>query len=301
MDQTLIKRMFEAVIFAADEPVTVEKLKQTLPEEYELANKEIKVLLTEMQDAYHENSFRLIETASGYRFQIREQYAEMLGKLMEEKPPKYSRAFLETLVIIAYRQPITRAEIEEIRGVAVNSVIIKTLLEREWIRVIGHRDVPGRPSILGTSKQFLDYFNLKSLEDLPPLEEIKDLDKMAAELEQQLPLDFNEHETKQTENHEAQASNTELASSEIESNRLEDSAAEICESEVNQSEERAAEIVTTEVSEVESSKAESGEIAMDDNTEIAHQEILDSEAETASFTQDQPEPEREAITDPEPA
>jgi len=199
MDKSALKRMLEAVIFAANEAVPVDKLRQTLPEEWELTNKELKAILAEMLSDYQQQSFRLIETASGYRFQIREEYAELVVKLMDDKPPRYSRALLETLVIIAYRQPVTRAEIENVRGVAVSSSIIKTLLEREWIRIIGHRDVPGRPSIVGTTKTFLDYFNLKSLDELPPLEEIKDLEQMAKGLEQQLPLNLEYNEQKNTE------------------------------------------------------------------------------------------------------
>lgn len=133
-----------------------------------------------LQNDYTGRAMELKEVASGYRFQVRQDYAEQVGKLWEERPSKYSRALLETLVLIAYRQPITRGEIESIRGVSVSSHIIKTLVEREWVRVIGHRDVPGRPSIYGSTKEFLDYFNLKSLDELPTLAEIKDLDKMAA-------------------------------------------------------------------------------------------------------------------------
>ena len=135
-----------------------------------------------LQQDYSGRSMELKEVASGYRFQVRQEYAEHVGKLWEEKPSKYSRALLETLVLIAYRQPITRGEIEAIRGVSVSSHIIKTLIEREWVRVIGHRDVPGKPAIFGSTKEFLDYFNLKSLDELPSLAEIKDLDKIAPEL-----------------------------------------------------------------------------------------------------------------------
>jgi segregation and condensation protein B len=137
---------------------------------------------------YQQRGVELKEVASGFRFQARQEYAPWLKKMWEERPTRYSRAFLETLILVAYRQPITRAEIEDIRGVAVNTVIIKTLLEREWIKVLGYRDVPGKPELLGTTKTFLDYFNLKSLEDLPTLEEIQDLDAKVAEAEKQLEL-----------------------------------------------------------------------------------------------------------------
>jgi segregation and condensation protein B len=122
-----------------------------------------------------DRGFELKEVASGFRFQVKQELSEWIAKLWEERPPRYTRALLETLALIAYRQPITRGDIEEIRGVGVSSNIVRTLLDREWIRVVGHRDVPGRPAMFATTKQFLDYFNLKSLQDLPPLSEIKDL------------------------------------------------------------------------------------------------------------------------------
>jgi len=142
----------------------------------------IKEVLEILQNDYADRAMELKEVASGYRFQVRQDYAEHVGKLWEEKPSKYSRALLETLVLIAYRQPITRGEIEAIRGVSVSSHIIKTLRERDWVRVIGHRDVPGKPAIYGSTREFLDYFNLKSLDELPSLTDIKDLDKIAPEL-----------------------------------------------------------------------------------------------------------------------
>jgi len=144
--------------------------------------KSIKEVLEMLQNDYAGRAMELKEVASGYRFQVRQDYAEHVGKLWEEKPSKYSRALLETLVLIAYRQPITRGEIEAIRGVSVSSHIIKTLTERDWVRVIGHRDVPGKPAIYGSTREFLDYFNLKSLDELPSLADIKDLDKIEPEL-----------------------------------------------------------------------------------------------------------------------
>jgi len=143
---------------------------------------EIRQVLKLLQDDYQGRGIELKEVASGYRMQVRQDYAAWVGRLWEEKPARYSRALLETLVLIAYRQPITRGEIEEIRGVSVSTQIAKTLLDREWIRVLGHKDVPGKPAMYGTTKEFLDYFNLKNLDDLPPLSDIKDLDKMHPEL-----------------------------------------------------------------------------------------------------------------------
>ena len=142
----------------------------------------IKEAIESLQNDYSGRAMELKEVASGFRFQVRQDYADYVAKLWEERPAKYSRALLETLVLIAYRQPITRGEIEAIRGVSVSSHIVKTLIEREWIRVIGHRDVPGKPAIYGSTKEFLDYFNLTSLDELPSLAEIKDFDKIVPEL-----------------------------------------------------------------------------------------------------------------------
>ncbi|MDH5517212.1 MAG: SMC-Scp complex subunit ScpB [Gammaproteobacteria bacterium] len=154
---------------------------QETPESVNLKRAIVDVISSLQQD-YSGRAMELKEVASGYRFQVRQGYADYVGKLWEEKPSKYSRALLETLVLIAYRQPITRGEIEAIRGVSVSSHIIKTLVEREWVRVVGHRDVPGKPAIYGSTREFLDYFNLTSLDQLPSLAEIKDLDKIAPEL-----------------------------------------------------------------------------------------------------------------------
>jgi segregation and condensation protein B len=143
----------------------------------------VREAISEIQANCEGRGFEFKEVASGYRFQVRAEYGDWIGRLWEEKPPRYTRALLETLALIAYKQPITRGDIEEIRGVSVSTNIIRTLLEREWIRVVGHRDVPGRPSIYATTKTFLDYFNLTSLDELPTLSEIKDLDKVNAELD----------------------------------------------------------------------------------------------------------------------
>ncbi len=171
-----LKRILEVALLAAGEALTVERM-QTLFEEESMPEKDtIREALSEIKASCEGRGFDLIEVASGYRFQVREDVASWINRLWEEKPQKYSRAMLETLALIAYRQPITRGDIEEVRGVAVSSHIIKTLSEREWIKVVGHRDVPGRPSLYATTKSFLDYFNLKSLEELPTLGELKDID-----------------------------------------------------------------------------------------------------------------------------
>ncbi len=143
-----------------------------------------------LESACENRGFELKKVASGFRLQIREEYAPWVGRLFEERPQRYSRALLETLALIAYRQPITRGEIEDIRGVTVSSNIIRTLLEREWVRVVGHRDVPGRPAMYATTKQFLDYFNLSGLDQLPPLSEVRDLEEIGREIEKNMQAEI---------------------------------------------------------------------------------------------------------------
>ena len=145
-----------------------------------------------LQEDYAERGIELVEVASGYRIQVRQDMEPWVSRLTEEKPARYSRALLETLALVAYRQPITRGEIEDIRGVSVSSSIVKTLQEREWVRIVGHRDVPGRPAMYGTTRQFLDYFNLKGLDDLPTLMELRDIDTINAELELVMPGEVTE-------------------------------------------------------------------------------------------------------------
>lgn len=168
--------VLEAFLLAAGRPLSLEKL-MALFEEHELPEPEIfSQALAILRDSCADRAMELTEVASGYRLQVAERFAPWVSRLWEERVPRYSRALLETLALIAYRQPITRGEIEEIRGVAVNSQITKTLLEREWIRVVGHRDVPGKPELFATTNTFLDYFNLKGLEDLPSLAALRDLE-----------------------------------------------------------------------------------------------------------------------------
>ncbi|QPK64207.1 SMC-Scp complex subunit ScpB [Methylomonas sp. LL1] len=170
------KRIVEAILFAANKPMTIKQIQEAFPELEQPDTLEIQVALEAIAQDYLPRPIGLKQLASGYRFQIKEGMAPWVTRLFEEKPARYSRALLETLSIIAYRQPVTRGEIEDIRGVSVSSGIIHTLLEREWIRVIAHKEVPGRPALYGTTKQFLDYFNLTSLNELPTLQEIVDLD-----------------------------------------------------------------------------------------------------------------------------
>lgn len=178
VDAALLRKIIEGAILASGQPMTVARLLELFDEEVAPAKEEIVAALADIQVACEERGFELKEVASGWRFQVRDNLAPWVNRLWEEKPQKYSRALLETLALIAYRQPITRGDIEEIRGVAVSSHIIKTLLERDWVKVVGHRDVPGRPSLYATTRQFLDYFNLKNLDELPSLSEIRDLDEL---------------------------------------------------------------------------------------------------------------------------
>lgn len=167
----------------ATTPLSINRLAALLDMGRETPDRDqIRAAIAQLQQDYEGRGVELKEVASGYRIQSRQAYAEWVNRLFDERPPRYSRALLETLAIIAYRQPITRGEIEEIRGVSVSSNIVKTLQEREWIRVVGHRDVPGKPALLATTKEFLDYFNLKKLSDLPTLAEIKDFENINPDL-----------------------------------------------------------------------------------------------------------------------
>jgi len=178
-----LKKIMEAVLLAADKPLSVQDLDAIFEgDEDRPTRDDIRKALHDLTDEYAERGFEVKQIASGFRIQVKQDYAQWVGRLWEEKPARYTRALLETLSLIAYRQPITRGEIEEVRGVSVSSNIIRTLQEREWVKVLGHKDVPGKPALYGTSREFLDYFNLKSLDDLPTLAEIKDLDKAYPEL-----------------------------------------------------------------------------------------------------------------------
>ncbi|EED36901.1 segregation and condensation protein B [Luminiphilus syltensis NOR5-1B] len=182
MAETGLVTIIEGALMAAGEPVSMQRLLGLFDDLDRPAKEDVVSALEEVAVRCEDRGFELVEVASGYRFQVRQNLSQWVGRLWQERPQRYSRALLETLSLIAYRQPITRGEIEEIRGVAVSSNIIKTLHEREWIRVVGHRDVPGRPAMYATTKAFLDYFNLKSLEALPPLAEIRDLDNLSGNL-----------------------------------------------------------------------------------------------------------------------
>ena len=180
-DEKLIP-IIEALLLSADSALTPEKIQQVFEEEPP-SMAQIRNALKQLGESCDGRGVELVQVASGYRFQARQDYAQWIAKLWEERPPRYSRALLETIALIAYRQPITRSEIEQVRGVSVSTSIVKTLAEREWIRIVGHRDVPGKPALYATTKEFLDYFGLKSLEELPSLAEIKDLESLNPELQ----------------------------------------------------------------------------------------------------------------------
>ena len=183
MNQDKIKCIIEAALMVSDKPLSMAQIEALFTKDMEVVDRElIKAALEALQADYRDRGIEVREVASGYRVQVRSNYAEWVNRLFEERPPRYSRALLETLAIVAYRQPVTRAEIEDIRGVGISSSIIKTLQEREWIRVVGHKDIPGRPELLATTREFLDYFNLKKLSDLPSLAEIRELTKLNPDL-----------------------------------------------------------------------------------------------------------------------
>lgn len=178
-----VKQIVEAALLAAGRPLRVEQLLELFSEDERPDPARIREVLTHLQEEYQGRGMELREVASGFRIQVRAELAPWVSRVWEEKPARYSRALLETLALVAYRQPVTRAEIEDIRGVSVSSNIVKTLIEREWIRVVGHRDMPGKPALYATTRQFLDYFGMRSLDDLPTLAEIRDLDSINRELD----------------------------------------------------------------------------------------------------------------------
>jgi len=178
-----LKNILEAILLGAGRPLTLDQLLAMFDEQERPERGDVRDAIAALQAEYEPRGITLVQVGSGYRIQIRETMQPWVSRLWEEKPSRYSRALLETLSLIAYRQPITRGEIEEVRGVSVSTTIIKTLLEREWAHVIGHRDVPGRPAMYGTTKKFLDYFGLKALSDLPSLAELRDLSAIGKDLE----------------------------------------------------------------------------------------------------------------------
>ncbi len=198
-----LKAVIEAAIFASGEAMSVKRIAALFDEAYQPSNDEIRAALTEIGEAYHDRGVELSHVASGYRFQAKAEYAPYLQKMWEKKPPRFSRAMLETLALIAYRQPITRGEIEEVRGVSTSSHIMKVLVEREWVKIVAYKDVPGKPAMYGTTKDFLDYFNLQHLKDMPDLKDLIDLDQKEKDLNEQLVLNMSLQD--QTQNPDEQA------------------------------------------------------------------------------------------------
>ena len=223
-----LKPIVEAALLAASQPMTVAQLGDLFGEADEVGHEQIARALESLAADCEGRGVELKEVASGFRYQVRQEVHPWISRMWTEKPSRYSRALLETLALIAYRQPITRPEIEQIRGVVVSSNIIKTLEEREWIRVVGHRDVPGRPALFGTTRAFLDYFNLKSLDQLPPLSEIRDMEDPQMGFEQtplparvikDLPIDPDEAEDAQAVEHEHTKANEAAAGSAAEASQ----------------------------------------------------------------------------------
>jgi segregation and condensation protein B len=183
MNEHDLKITIEATLLAAGRPVTSQQLLDLFDERERPSAEELQAALDALATDYNERGIELVHVASGWRIQVRQRCVDVVSRLWQERPSKYSRALLETLALVAYRQPITRSEIEEIRGVSISSTIMRTLQERSWIRVVGHREVPGRPELLGTTREFLDYFGLKSLDQLPTLAELRDVETIGVQLE----------------------------------------------------------------------------------------------------------------------
>ena len=218
MEQSKLLRILEGVLLAAGSPLSVSQIRELFDESDKPAASEIRDALKVVSSKYSEAGFELKEVASGFRFQIRDELSPWISKLWQERPQKYSRALLETLSLIAYRQPITRGEIEEIRGVSLSSSILRTLHEREWVRVVGHRDVPGRPSLYATTTNFLDYFNLKSLDQLPALADVSEFESLTGELELEQKSDSELTESE----HEVVAQVHQIANNDLDANDMDD-------------------------------------------------------------------------------
>lgn len=182
MNEEKVKIILEAAIVSSSHPLSIDHMLRLFTEDEEVGRDLIRAALDSLQQDYQERGIELSEVASGFRIQVRSNIMQWLSRVSDERPARYSRAFLETLALVAYRQPITRGEIEDVRGVSVSSHIMKTLQEREWIKIVGHRDVPGKPAMFGTTKQFLDYFDLQKLDELPTLAELRDIDSIETEL-----------------------------------------------------------------------------------------------------------------------
>ncbi len=183
MEDKELKNIIEASLLAAGKPLSLDQMTAVFEEDKAPEREAIRAMIKALNEEYEERGIEIKQVSSGYRLQVKKELAPWVSRLWDEKPARYTRALLETLSLIAYRQPITRGEIEDVRGVSVSSNIIKTLQEREWVKVLGYRDVPGKPAMYGTTKEFLDYFNLKSLSQLPSLQELRDIESINAELD----------------------------------------------------------------------------------------------------------------------
>ncbi len=215
MNEIDLKHTVEATLLAAGRPVTTQQLLDLFDERERPTPEQLQAALELLAADYEGRGIELLQVASGWRIQVRSRCLDVVSRLWQERPSRYSRALLETLALVAYRQPITRSEIEEIRGVAISSTIMRTLQERNWIRVVGHREVPGRPELLGTTREFLDYFGLKSLDQLPTLADLRDVENIGVQLE--LPGgEATQTETAEGESGETVAEAETKAESEIE-------------------------------------------------------------------------------------
>lgn len=183
MNELEMKYLFEAALLAAGRPLTTQQLAELFDERERPSLEQALNALNALREDYQSRGLELVEVSSGWRIQVRNSCIDFVSRLWQERPSRYSRALLETLALIAYRQPITRGEIEEIRGVAVSTTMMRTMHDRNWIRVVGHREVPGRPEVLATTREFLDYFGLKNLDQLPSLAELKDVETIGVQLE----------------------------------------------------------------------------------------------------------------------
>ncbi len=312
MSQERLVQLLEAAMMAYGKPMSLDKMLQLFDEDKQPSTAELKAALAVLEQQCADRGVELKEVASGYRYQSKQEYAEWISRLWEEKAPRYSRALLETLALVAYRQPVTRSEIEDVRGVSVSSHIVKTLLERDWIRVVGHRDVPGRPALYATTKEFLDYFNLKKLEDLPSLSEIRDLDNINVELDLEQTGDASDESqisttVNQTSNENASDveraidsdgdSDTANKNVEVELERADPSVLEDTEEfeETVVSEER--EVSQEIIAEYESSKATDAEILEDLEFEKAESNIGDQAFNDAIEPEELDEPSETSVTD----
>ena len=278
-DISQLSRILEGALFAADKPLSLDQMLALFPEEQQPEKKTLRDTLAQLQTDYEKRGIELKELGSGWQFQACPDLAQWVGRLWEERPPRYSRALLETLALVAYRQPITRGEIEEVRGVVVSTNIMRTLLEREWVRVVGHKDVPGHPALYATTKQFLDYFGLSRLEELPSLSEIADIDTLGKNLEEKLQEAGEDTEGEQESSDEesevvAETTESELMLNDDEAEDLQDEAIE----EETEEDEGEIEIIEETVEEVEADEVEVT-IEEDDEIVVNERELLAEEAD----------------------